>query len=117
MSDHEHAYLICENKCLVEGLPKSDLYTKTEINTKLGGVVKLPTYVELTTSNPYEANLGLGESIAAHADGNNRYLKLMKVGAYLTLHANGFTWYNVSTEGQTSVAIPYNTITWIIRVA
>lgn len=22
MSDHEHAYLICENKCLVEGVPK-----------------------------------------------------------------------------------------------
>lgn len=23
MSDHEHAYLICENKCLVEGVPKA----------------------------------------------------------------------------------------------
>lgn len=36
MSDHEHAYLICENKCLVEGVPKAEYESKiSEIEGKL----------------------------------------------------------------------------------
>lgn len=30
MADHEHAYLICENKCLVEGVPKTDYDTRQD---------------------------------------------------------------------------------------
>lgn len=81
MSDHEHAYLICENKCLVEGLPKSDLYTKTEVDTKLGGKANTP----YTGSDSANTNYPVGTNLIVdiHPSSSNRYLFNSTVPLYL----------------------------------